>query len=281
MITRHRTARIPLAPLFFLLLTWGVLSGRLAAQDSEISVMVQVAGQVGQVTTASQEANFSVRPSSPLNLILRCLNNATGQVIPFCDLSLTWQARANSGGHNHHSSSRPKGTFAPASGNSGASGQLPTTYTSPDPSGIIDITVRGTLPNGTPVNPASYTIGVEIPDLVVLVEGANYDLVGETGTHPVNHYGTPTFVGMLKTVAGSYAAAFPGQILSYNDMSMPYGGLFDINANWSPPHREHRTGQSCDLRLVPARQRARLLQLLTAAGFGRTFKEGDHWHIRE
>lgn len=293
MSRRQRTPRISLTPLFILLVTCGVLSNRLAAQEGEISASVQVAeqpGQVSQVTRASQGADFSVRPSvtsssvgrgeQTLRLDLRCINTATGQIIPFCNLTLNWQARANSGGHSH-AGNRPKGTFEPASGNTGSSGVLTTTYTSPEASGIIDVNLTGTLSDGRPVNPSSYTIGVEIPTLVSLGDGANYDLVGATATHGDNHYGTPTFNGSLETLADSYAAAFPGQILFYNDMSLPQGGLFDWKATWAPPHSSHRFGVDLDFRLVAPQRQRRLRQLIAAAGIRTIIVEGDHWHLRQ
>jgi len=293
MTRRHRTPKISLTPLLILLVACGVLSGPLAAQEDEISVAVQVVdqpGQVTQVTRASQGATFSVRPSVTssnvgrgeqiLRLDLRCINTVTGQIIPFCNLTLTWQARANSGGHSHHTN-RPKGTFEPASGNTGSTGVLTTTYTSPEASGIIEANLTGTLSDGRPVNPSSFTIGVELSDLVSLGDGANYDLVGATATHGDNHYGTPTFNGSLTTLADSYAQAFPGQILFYNDMSLPQGGLFDIRAGWAPPHSSHRFGVDLDLRLVAPQRRRLLRQLITGSGIGTIIVEGDHWHIRQ
>jgi hypothetical protein len=290
---RHRTSRISLALLFALLVTCGVLPSRLAAQDSEIGVTVQVAeqpGQMGQITRVSQGATFSVRPSittssvgrgeQTLLLDLRCINNATGQIIPFCNLNLEWQARAFSGGHNHDGG-RPKGKFNPPSGNTGSSGVLTTTYTSPEASGIIDVHLTGTLSNGSPVNPSDYTIGVEISDLSSLGASDSYTLVGATQRHGDNHYGTPTFNGALRTLADLYVAAFPGQRLAYNDMSLPQGGVFDLGGNWGPSHYEHRLGQNCDMRLAPPQQRRRLQQLISAAGLQPPHIEGDHWHLRQ
>jgi hypothetical protein len=294
MTRRHRTSGISLAPLFAFLAACAALSGQVVAQEeSQISVAIRLAEspeQANQVNRASQGATFSVRPSvtssnvgrgeQTLVLDLRCLNNATGQIIPFCNLNLTWQARANSGGHNH-GGSRPKGTFDPPSGNTGSSGVLTTTYTAPEASGIIDVHLAGTLSDGRPVNPTDYTIGVELPNLVSLGTGTNYILVGATSTHGDNHYGTPTFNGALRALADAYTSAFPGQRLAYNDMSLPQGGLFDIRAGWAPPHSSHRFGVDLDLRLVPAQQRPRLRQLINAAGIRTILVEGDHWHIRQ
>jgi len=38
-----------------------------------------------------------------------------------------------------------------------------------------------------------------------------------------------------------------GEIIYINDMSLPYGGLFDIQGNWRPPHDTHRTGRNADI----------------------------------
>jgi hypothetical protein len=38
-----------------------------------------------------------------------------------------------------------------------------------------------------------------------------------------------------------------GEIIYINDMSLPYGGLFDIQGNWRPPHVTHRTGRNADI----------------------------------
>jgi hypothetical protein len=298
MTRSHRTSKISLAPLFVLLMTCSVLADRLAAQDSEVSVSIQLAEQPEEgraVSRASQGATFSVRPSvtsssvghgeKTLVLDLRCINNATGQIIPFCNVQLHWQARTSTGGHLHDDGSRPRGTYEPSSGNTGASGVLTTTYTSPEASGIIDNILTGQLPNGQAVNAASFTIGVEIPDLVPLGAGANYNLVGSGTEHPDNHYGTPTLNGMLRTLADSYAAAFPGQRLDYNDMSLAYGGVFDIAYTWKPDHFEHRFGQNCDLRIrtVPPQQRPRLRQLIYAVGIRGILehKVNPHWHLTE
>lgn len=39
----------------------------------------------------------------------------------------------------------------------------------------------------------------------------------------------------------------PTLVLSLNDMSLPWGGVFDLNLNWKQPHNAHRIGQSVDI----------------------------------
>ncbi len=38
------------------------------------------------------------------------------------------------------------------------------------------------------------------------------------------------------------------QILYINDMSLPLGGKFDVNAKWTGAHETHRTGHDVDIR---------------------------------
>jgi hypothetical protein len=93
MTRRYQMSKSSLVPLLVLLVTCGLLPSRLAAQDNEVSAIVEVAeqpGQVRQVSSLSQGTDFTVRPSvyagitrpEKLILDLRCINNATGQVIP-------------------------------------------------------------------------------------------------------------------------------------------------------------------------------------------------------
>jgi len=162
-----------------------------------------------------------------LPLVVFCVDLSTGQIINNCNVTINGQPEAFSGGHQHDDPSKPKGTFQPTSGSTGTSG-LSTTYTSPEVSGLIDVTLTGTDPNGNPLIPTTATIGVEVDGLVSLGPGANYQLVGQTATHPDNHYGTGTMNSTLVNLANSYAAVFPGQTLAYNDMSLVTGGLFDM-----------------------------------------------------
>ena len=263
----------------------------LLAQDGVgVTVLLDQGSGPQTVSAAQLVADFFVRPSvttstvgagvRTLPLRIFCVDLFTGQIINNCNVVLTHDPQPFSGGHDHHNASRPKGAFQPASGNTGTSG-LPTVYTSPEISGVINTTITGTAPNGTPLIPGTFTIGVEIPGLMTLAPGTNYNLVGATAAHGDNHYGTPNFVGSLIFLADAYALAFPTQRLSYNDMSLVAGGLFDISGAWSRPHASHRFGTDLDLALVPVAQRRRVRQLINASGISTIIVEGNHWHIRQ
>lgn len=70
---------------------------------------------------------------------------------------------------------------------------------------------------------------------------------GDATAHPNGFFGTPEMVGKVQEMATQFQAAYPGYILSFNDMSLPWGGLFDINHTWDVPHSKHRLGHSMDV----------------------------------
>ncbi|HET9830608.1 MAG TPA: hypothetical protein VFP91_02815 [Vicinamibacterales bacterium] len=261
------------------------------AEDPQFGFQVSVDNGGEPLAPLLPVTDFTVRPSitsstlgagvRTLPLVIVCFNIFTGEIINNCAVNIAHVARAGSGGHSHTAGTRPKGSFQPSSGSTGTSG-LATTYTSPEPSGIIDVTLTGTAPDGTPIFPSTFTIGVQIAGLVALGAGANYDLVGVLPAHPDSHYGTPAMNGALTGIADAYAMAFPGARLAINDMSIEPGGLFDYRGTWAPPHVSHRLGNDADLNLVPVARRRQLRQMITAAGL-RIIPEGveTHWHVRQ
>lgn len=75
----------------------------------------------------------------------------------------------------------------------------------------------------------------------------NFILVGDTSSHPYNHYGKSPFLDSLKQLALDYGGRW-NRNLAYNDSSLEWGGIFDISGNWSPPHSTHREGTNQDVR---------------------------------
>ncbi len=82
----------------------------------------------------------------------------------------------------------------------------------------------------------------------------NIRYTGNTSTtglrHPSNHNGSPELHAFVRSMAGLYNAnADPADqgSLGLNDMSLPVGGVFDLNGDWSPPHARHRFGTDCDI----------------------------------
>jgi len=97
----------------------------------------------------------------------------------------------------------------------------------------------------------SIKIVEKIPDLNPLELGNDYLLVGGTDEHTNdhNHYGTNTVIQNIQNIATDWHATFPNEIvLQINDISLPYGGKFDVNGNWDGAHQTHREGNDIDIR---------------------------------
>lgn len=72
--------------------------------------------------------------------------------------------------------------------------------------------------------------------------------------HPVNHFLKSSVKDSLqKAIAdyfvwtGTQQGANENLVLHLNDMSLLYGGLFDICGDWEPGHKSHRLGVDLDI----------------------------------
>lgn len=87
-----------------------------------------------------------------------------------------------------------------------------------------------------------------------------------------------------QTPAGGVRVRVPNlQDLSPGEgYTLIWGGLFDIRADWTPPHHEHRRGREVDFSnaddLPPALQTT--LRNIIQRYSGRVLNEGNHWHVR-
>ncbi len=199
----------------------------------------------------------------------------------------------DSGGHfdSFHTGPRPLGKLSKTRGTTNSNGCVATVLT---PSHIAgNVGVDASIPNRA----AGVDIIVGILTLVNLFGGANYNLIGNENTpeHPFNHWGTQAAVDSLPLIADDYKAQFYGsntipdaQKVSYNDMSLPYGGKFDLKKKWSSvgAHDEHRKGINCDTRSsnIPQARWVELNRIFAERGSTRTNNEtgtdAPHWHLR-
>jgi hypothetical protein len=99
----------------------------------------------------------------------------------------------------------------------------------------------------------SKDIKVRVPGLQPLQSKANLLPWGGTTKHRLgnNNYGTTYTLGAVYYAVEKYAKDYglnlsPDIYLAVIDMSLPWGGLFDINGDWIPPHEYHRVGESVD-----------------------------------
>jgi hypothetical protein len=154
-----------------------------------------------------------------------------------------------------------------------------------------------------------FVIHVMEPELEDLAPQAG-NLIELTGTtskqgkrHPSNHWGTKEMNEALLDLARNYVAEYQRTVLSpkpklpidasrlpLNDMSIIYGGVFDLEGNWNRPngsHVGHRAGVEADLGgnntghgLVPGRY-THFAKIVRDQGSFGLLPEGDppHWHV--
>jgi hypothetical protein len=116
-----------------------------------------------------------------------------------------------------------------------------------------------------------------VPDLMPLDSLSWYNLTGSTSSHSANHYGTSsTNIAVYNMAFDYYYFYEPNTMLGINDMSLPWGGLFDIGppygSFWSSPHGLHRAGKSVDIDRANVNQRR--LNDIASRYDGRRVKEG-------
>lgn len=156
---------------------------------------------------------------------------------------LTVLADANTGGHDHHDSTRPPGALSPASGNS----PVAFSFTAPAPAGDHVITAK-CADNSCGEDTGRMWVGRK--GLETLHNSQYYILVGDTPNHFDNHYLSPEAINQVYALTALYQVAkFPSDpLLHLNDASLERGGLFDVASNWVPSHFEHCRGTEIDVR---------------------------------
>lgn len=226
---------------------------------------------------------------------------------------------ANSGGHDHHDNNRPFGRLrAPDVANApnnnegehtfqgviGTDGTARVIYTSSIVGGreqLIAQTLDGQVAEYTGED-GEIGMMVRIPGLQLLADGANYTKIGGTMTHhgpgaanagwatpDNNHWGTTLTLQRLAQIADAYAELYPGSKLGINDMSLPFGGTFDLTSPkytifWGSGggHSEHKVGINCDLSdNIPGDRWDALEEIINQ--YSPTFlpeHDKNHWHLR-
>lgn len=163
-------------------------------------------------------------------------------------------------GHYHQSATipKPKGTLFPDTVvmTDSITGKAMVIYSPSQYSEPITLTVSSPAFDSTLTK--HWTVGV---DSLVHMSGSYVTLVGETAPHPHSHYVRLSTRDALNTLAAKWNSVYHTN-LELNDMSLPYGGKFDIHIAphlfpfWRSDtaavghcwdHCEHRLGRSADI----------------------------------
>ena len=95
-----------------------------------------------------------------------------------------------------------------------------------------------------------------IDGLIELADGDDYIKNAPINNHVAhNQYGTPDMNRRLQNFASAVRTQYRDNNsagnyyvrISFNDLSLQYGGIFDYNSQWDCDHIMHRVGQSVDL----------------------------------
>ncbi|MEW5767956.1 MAG: hypothetical protein AB1797_10095 [bacterium] len=235
-------------------------------------------GCVITVTLDPDEVRPTGSGTPNMTLVIVAVTDAEDNPVPGVNIILEAEAIQYSGGHQHNSD-RPAGRFDRDEGITDANGEFRSRYTASAFGGEEVIIGRS---QECPNEEGRATLTVRMPGLRALGSGTGYILTGSTPAHPDNHYGTSTTNNALEIVAREYAFLYSGSQLRYNDMSLMYGGLFDIGppygSLWHTPQREHRAGRNVDVGIVSI-GRQNMLRRIIQRQRGSIYEEGDHWHL--
>lgn len=222
--------------------------------------------------------------SSPISIQAMFVDSTTNSQGAGGTLTFTLAEVPYSGGHPHLG--RPLGTLSTTSGAS----PLTATYTPDESSGTVNLTVSGTAPDGS--TPAPLTVAINIGWLgspFTQLSGIAFSIA----SHPQGTYGTTPMQAAVADFAEDYSI-LTGAVgdksptpLRSEAASLPLGGIFDIDLDWTEPHCGHRNGLNVDLSLSNTTGLERAAMQVAAIDAGLAFyyvpespsnPNTNHWH---
>jgi len=180
-----------------------------------------------------------------------CLD-AYGYGVPGASVSVTVNWVANSNSHLHpNTSGHPKSVLSPSSGITDSTGnlqmQIQTSQVGQDEYATITCSKPGWL---FPVGTKYFTVGYA--DVYYNDHPEFWEKVGATSNHGsvfYNRYMMTSAAYNLYYTTQDYRNFFEDtSLIGANDQALPYGGVFDLNSNWNPPHTYHYRGTAGDMR---------------------------------
>lgn len=286
------TTVIPLIPIDTANSTGGTVSVTLIAGDDYVLGTNKTATvrlvQPPRPVEVTGLTDFTLPPSasdskSTKTYKFSVVDSVTRTPVPGASVNIKYTPEPLSGGHDHDDPSRPAYSANTTVSAVSASGNFDALYVAPQVSGKVQIEIECNVPDGRLCSTGAANVEVKVSNLQELGPNPKYVLTGATNTHLINHYGLPELNTALVGLANDYAANFNGNKLSYNDMSLVWGGLFDCNSDcggtfWNQPHKGHRLGFSVDVGLVPTARRGQFIQLAWKNNLG-VLIESNHWHL--
>jgi hypothetical protein len=187
-------------------------------------------------------------------------------------IEISVEFQAESGGH-HHNNAPPDSLMGEIVFEFGSTtdqeGEVLFDYVTPTFSGIFFLKAQVDVNNVT--YEESFLLEVKVPDLEPLEDSPFYEKIGApdnnvntndpcrepetlTSVHFDNHYGVPELLTAINNIAREYYNFDNQTKLRVNDISLKWGGIFDIFNNWRNPHWEHRIGKQADIGIMGINQ---------------------------
>ena len=130
------------------------------------------------------------------------------------------------------------------------SGRFDFFYRGPEAAGRTVVTVNWRDPRDEETGSVSRTFENRHDGLVEITGTSAMTLTGHESDDfhlaPDIHWVTSTTKSRIETLASLYYAKYKERLM-VNDGSLRYGGLYDYNETWAPPHWGHREGKNVDI----------------------------------
>ena len=199
--------------------------------------------------------------SSSLDLIAKVMEGS----VPKAGVAVTFKVDAvpMTGGHGHHDANRPTGEVTP-SGRTDVNGEIKITFQASDVAGSHTITATCNDCTNKTVNK---NVDARVPDLQPLSPNPPQNAEGKylyalTANDPKHvgtsggrqrgeYYLTAKAIDNLQILVKNFAAENWG-VVAFNDASLVWGGLYDIDNDWMESHQGHRLGEEIDISFTRA-----------------------------
>ena len=198
-------------------------------------------------------------PSSGNIVYAYCYNN-DGNIVPCCQVKLSTSYYAGTNGHYHNFPSAPLSTVNPSSGTTDASGYLQVTVATTIV-GHAEWVVNCPVGGGR-CGTLEYAVGIAgiywVSDHGIWIQCGQKWIHGDNVVY--NHWMTTTAAYGYYYATLDYQAQHPGLVYS-NDMSLPFGGKFDLLGTWTAAesHLSHDGGTAADTNNIPPAYRNEFL----------------------
>jgi hypothetical protein len=249
----------------------GFLLGSTAVASAEGVIIPKYTGQ--------KPSNLTPNTPKTVRWIVACQSAMTGlrlncsYTLDTVGLRYPYEGKSilalqNNGGHTHHYSEHPMPLPFTFEGKTNY-GEACLSALMPEVSGVIVREIELTAAPGYGCAYDCFTskshkyeeyLRIQVPGLQELPDPGTGDLYGKTrdgkDSHPEGYYATPKTLEQLMKIAEKYYndKDTPGRIMSVNDMSLPWGGLFDYKGTFTTPHGFHRFGTDVDINRAPVGQ---------------------------